>query len=339
MTTTTSSATTTCKTTTMSSSIVSTTSSSTVSTSSSIAATTAPVTKLATTTTKAVTTNTSSATITFKTTATSSSIVSTTSRSTVSTSSSIATTTAPVTAPRPTTPTTCANKPYTPYYAALSNGYTTDPALAATRTTTAGQACPTIPEKGTYCGFINPLDPCAPQPDGYGPIPFPDNPSAFLAFPTLHALASAAPSTIPSTDNTEYIQVFKDLNAATSAPSYLGLYTLQNYSAPECAAKCDCTELCTAFNIYAERDPSLNPANNDSTYNPGYQTVWGQNCPNPQSMTSYKCTLWGSHIDSSTATNTGYTTEQFQVVVTASDGYDKIDITIPTKVNPNLTTL
>lgn len=44
---------------------------------------------------------------------------------------------------------------YTPYYPALATGYTTDPALTAT--TTAGQACPTQPEAGTYCGFINPL--------------------------------------------------------------------------------------------------------------------------------------------------------------------------------------
>lgn len=43
---------------------------------------------------------------------------------------------------------------YTPYYAALATGYTTDPALTAT--TSAGQACPTQPEAGTYCGFINP---------------------------------------------------------------------------------------------------------------------------------------------------------------------------------------
>ena len=60
---------------------------------------------------------------------------------------------------------------YTPYYPALATGYTTDPALSATRTTTAGQACVTQPEAGTYCGFINPEDPCAPQPDGYGPVP------------------------------------------------------------------------------------------------------------------------------------------------------------------------
>ena len=48
---------------------------------------------------------------------------------------------------------------YTPYYPALATGYTTDPASAATSTTTANQPCVTQPEAGTYCGFINPLDP------------------------------------------------------------------------------------------------------------------------------------------------------------------------------------
>lgn len=88
-------------------------------------------------------------------------------------------------------------------------------------------------------------------------------------------------------------------------------------------------------NIFAERDPSLNPTNNDSTYDPGYPTVWGQNCPNPPSMTSFKCTLWGSNIDSSMATNTGQTDSQFQIVITASNGYDKTNkVTPPRCSNP-----
>ena len=33
-------------------------------------------------------------------------------------------------------------------------------------TTSSTSACPTTPEAGTYCGFINPEDACAPQPDG-----------------------------------------------------------------------------------------------------------------------------------------------------------------------------
>lgn len=218
--------------------------------------------------TTASTTRTSSATSAASTTASSNRVTS---------SSSMASTTAPPTTTQPPyTPKSCPNTPYTPYYAALEKGYTTDPALSATSTTTANQPCVTQPEAGTYCGFLNPLDPCAPQPDGFGPVPTPDTASAFLAFEELHASASAAPTVIPSSEGTQYTQVFKDLDAATSAQSYLGLYTLKEYDVAECASKCDCTELCTSFNMFAERDPSLNPTNNDSTYDPGYPTVWGQ---------------------------------------------------------------
>ncbi|KAF2164369.1 hypothetical protein M409DRAFT_25248 [Zasmidium cellare ATCC 36951] len=217
---------------------------------------------------------------------------------------------------------------YTPYYPALATGYTTDPALTAT--TSAGQACPTTPEAGTYCGFINPLDPCAPQPDGYGPVPTPDTASAFLAYPPFHSSAQAAPTNVPSVNNTQYSQVFKDLNASVSAQSYLGLYSLQSYDVAGCAAKCDSTDLCTAFNIFIERDPSLNPSANDSTA----PTVWGYWCPNPPSMTVYKCTLWGSNIDASMATNTGEKRHDFDVVITGSDGYDKTNITTPPECSP-----
>ncbi|KAI6849032.1 hypothetical protein BTJ68_00414 [Hortaea werneckii EXF-2000] len=221
-----------------------------------------------------------------------------------------------------TTPITSSNTG-TPYYPALSTTSTTNPGL--TGTTSAGQACATTPEDGTFCGFINPEDPCAPQPDGYGPVPSPDTASAFLAYPSLHAMASAAPTIIGSQCNTEYEQVFVDEDGSVSAQSYLGLYTLDSYDANLCAAKCDATNLCTAFNIYAERDPSLNPTKNDSTA----PTVWGYDCPNPASMTSYKCTLWGSSIDGSLATNQGGYREDFHVVITASNGYDRTNSTIP----------
>ncbi len=42
---------------------------------------------------------------------------------------------------------------------------------SGTATTSSTTACPTVPEAGTYCGFINPEDPCAPQPDGWSPKP------------------------------------------------------------------------------------------------------------------------------------------------------------------------
>ncbi|TKA25296.1 hypothetical protein B0A50_06200 [Salinomyces thailandicus] len=229
-------------------------------------------------------------------------------------------------------PSSISTSNYTPYYAALATSYTTDPALTAI--TTAGQACPTTPEDGTYCGFINPQDPCAPQPDGYGPVPTSDTDTDFLAFPSLHSLAQAAPTNIPSKDCTAYDQVFKDLDGSVSANSYMGQYTLNSYNPALCAAKCDATELCTSFNIFAERDPSLNPSADDSTA----PTVWGYWCPNPPSMTSFKCTLWGSNIDGSMATNQGQYREQFHVVITASNGYDKTNVVTPPDVSASVPT-
>lgn len=144
---------------------------------------------------------------------------------------------------------------------------------AASSTVDASGACPTMPEEGTYCGFINPEDACAPQPGGYGPVPTPDTVDAFYSYAPFHSMASAAPTVVPSSDKTQYTQVFKDLNAAVSANSYIGLYTLTSYSAQDCAAKCDATDLCTSFNLYIERDPSLAPANNDNTTYTPWETV------------------------------------------------------------------
>ncbi|KAG9653022.1 hypothetical protein KCU64_g8177, partial [Aureobasidium melanogenum] len=212
-----------------------------------------------------------------------------------------------------------------------SSGTATVNTVSGTSSSTT--ACPTTPEEGTYCGFINPEDPCAPQPDGYGPKVTPDTVSAFLAYAPFHSMASAAPTVVPSNNTASgagnaYQQTFLDLNASSSANSYLGLYTLTSYSVSDCAAHCDSTSLCTAFNIYIERDPSQNPTKNDSTA----PTVWGYYCPNPSSITNYKCTLWGSNLDASTATNQGGWREDFEVVVTASNGYDATNTTLPPNV-------
>lgn len=218
--------------------------------------------------------------------------------------------------PAPTTssyvkPASCSSTtPYTPYYPATSS---VQP-QSATGTQSSGAACPTQPEAGTYCGFINPEDPCAPQPDGYGNVPKPDTPDAFKNDPewTKDATAAVAPK--------GFERVFTNLNASVSAAHYLGLLTLKSYDAQQCANACACTDGCSAFNLYVERDPSLNPTNNDSTA----PTVWGYNCPNPASMTSFKCTLWGGPISAADATNYGQYREQFDVVIAGSNGYNAV---------------
>lgn len=224
----------------------------------------------------------------------------------------------------PTTPpaTTCGTSinlstPYSPYYPAIATGLVTP---NASLTASADKPCPTMPEAGTYCGFLNPLDPCAPQPDGYGPVASPDTPAAFLANNQLHTLAQQAPKTIASTTcGYEYVQIWQDLDASASGDAYISLRKFQTYDAVKCAAACDQTTDCQSFNVYAERDPSLNPTDNDSSM----PSVWGYDCPNPPSMTVFGCTLWGSNLTVADATNTGSMREQFRVVVTASDGYVK----------------
>ena len=192
---------------------------------------------------------------------------------------------------------------------------------------TSTSSCPTPYEVGTYCGFVNPEDPCAAQPGGKNPVHMPtpemlikntgsgphvtpDTAAAFKAYGPFQddALNAVTP--------TSYVETFKDLNAAVNANSYLGYKTLKNYDINECASFCDNTKLCIAFNIYIERDPSINP-NHCS-------------CTNPASITTYKCSLWGSKIDASSATNHGQNRGAFEVVIVASNGYDKTGSKPPT---------
>lgn len=115
-------------------------------------------------------------------------------------------------------------------------------------------------------------------------------------------------SNAPTPDG--YALVFTDLDGSMSAPSYMGLYTLTSYDTLSCASLCDQAPGCEAFNMYIERDPSL-----DSN-----QT----NCPNPPSTTNYKCTLWGAPLSSEEATNTGQYRDSFQVVIAGSNGKSDI---------------
>ncbi|KAF2220420.1 hypothetical protein BDZ85DRAFT_241012 [Elsinoe ampelina] len=194
---------------------------------------------------------------------------------------------------------------------------------AGSATSSAAGACATTPEDGTYCGFINPEDPCAPQPDGYGQnITNPDTVDNWMAYAPFQQLAFQAAT--PS----GYVKTFNNLNASASASSYMGLWTLKSYSPSDCAAICNNNTGCTSFNIFIERDPSLNPCKNDSTA----YTPWGYWCPLPSSITNYKCTLWGSNLDASVVTNAGGWRGDFNVVITGSNGYDKTNVTTPVAI-------
>lgn len=56
-----------------------------------------------------------------------------------------------------------------------------------------------------------------------------------------------------------------------------------------------------AFNLYFERDPTLDPN--------------AQSCPNPPFLTNIKCVFWGVPVSKATATNDGQYRDSFQVVI------------------------
>ena len=87
---------------------------------------------------------------------------------------------------------------------------------------------------------------------------------------------------------------------------YLGYYSLSSYNVQACAAYCNSVATCLSFNIFYERDPTLNPADA---------------CPNPAAGTAIKCSLWGVPASKASASNIGQYRDQFQVVIAGSNGY------------------
>lgn len=111
----------------------------------------------------------------------------------------------------------------------------------------------------------------------------------------------------------------------------MGYTTLTSYNTTECAADCNKIDGCVAFNLYYERDPSLDPN--------------AQSCPNPPSVTNIKCVFWGVPVSKATATNNGqFRTsspppfplsshppnnlpgDSFQVVIAGSNGYNALPL-------------
>jgi hypothetical protein len=81
----------------------------------------------------------------------------------------------------------------------------------------------------------------------------------------------------------------------------MGYTTLNKYDTLQCASLCNKRTGCVAFNLYFERDPTLD-AN-------------AQSCPNPPSLTNIKCVFWGAPISDKTATNDGQYRDSFHVVI------------------------
>ncbi|KAG9658703.1 hypothetical protein KCU64_g4346, partial [Aureobasidium melanogenum] len=144
---------------------------------------------------------------------------------------------------------------------------------------------------------------CVKQKPGKGPVASPDTPEAFLALDELSNLSATVATPYG------YSQVFANQKASLSASVYMGLYTLNSYDVPGCQSICDQNTGCVAFNMYAERDPSVNPDPSQ--------------CPNPTSTTNYKCTIWGAPVSQEQANNFGQWRASFHVVIAASNAYNK----------------
>ncbi|PSK60141.1 hypothetical protein B9Z65_1039 [Elsinoe australis] len=155
---------------------------------------------------------------------------------------------------------------------------------------------------------------CLPQPTGYGYVSNPDTAAQFLADPVFSSQAAAAP--VPA----GYTKIFENLNASSQAYGYLGYSTLKSYDTATCGAKCTKIKGCMAFNLYFERDPSVNPDSND--------------CANPASVTQIKCVFWGGPVTKWNALNKGQFRRQFQVVIAGSNGYVNNSISLQAGYDP-----
>lgn len=84
---------------------------------------------------------------------------------------------------------------------------------------------------------------------GYGPVPTPDTASAFLSDLTL----STAPAA-EATSAVSYSNVSKNLQVFIGGYNYLGAFA-EALCTCCCAAECDGTKRCVAYNICEQRKP------------------------------------------------------------------------------------
>jgi hypothetical protein len=107
---------------------------------------------------------------------------------------------------------------------------------------------------------------------------------------------------------TGYYQNFANKQSANSALNYKGYYVVPSatYDVQWCANKCDAMAGCFSFNIYFERDPTVDP---------------GANCPDPEAFANIKCSFWGTGLDEKTLTNPGQWREKFWVQIAGSNAY------------------
>lgn len=99
-----------------------------------------------------------------------------------------------------------------------------------------------------------------------------------------------------------YQPAFESLQGSTQANGYLTYMTVATYDIPTCAAKCSSINSCVFFNIYYEKDPDSNS----------------------QPVDLLKCAFYSLPQTKATATNVGQYRGAFHVIITGSNGYNKV---------------
>ena len=104
---------------------------------------------------------------------------------------------------------------------------------------------------------VDKRDGCAVQPGGAGPVPGDGSVAAYTD--STNALRTNAQG---ASTPAGYTQSFKDKTASSQQIGYLTYKNIDsgNYDVQACADFCDSEKYCLGFNIYYERDPSVDPA-------------------------------------------------------------------------------
>ncbi|OMP85174.1 hypothetical protein BK809_0000274 [Diplodia seriata] len=131
---------------------------------------------------------------------------------------------------------------------------------------------------------------------------------SFKADSIIASVANAAPTP------TGYFQNFKNQDGANSAYAYMGYTVLETgYDVNACAKTCSDKDGCLAFNIYFERDPTVEPGDVDG-------------CRDPEAFANIKCSFWGSALDTTTANNYGQWRADFHVGIAGSNAYTSYEV-------------
>jgi len=114
-------------------------------------------------------------------------------------------------------------------------------------------AAPSLTPRQSSNFNTDPNAPCGVQAFGYGP-PVALTDDRFQSSPILATIANFAPA--PK----NYKAAFRNEDGSTSQDGCQGYYLLQTYNTTQCAEYCNNVSGCSAFNIFFERDPLVNPA-------------------------------------------------------------------------------